>query len=232
MNNDLVVAKHNHLIEASYHLTLDEQRLILSCIAKIDPREGSEFPEEIFITAKEFSENFGFPLNGSYTHLKRAGDNLYNQTIKLSNENNEKGKRKLRWIYSYQYLDGEATIGLKFSPEIKPYLGQLSGVFTSYKLKNISRITSTHAIRLYELLIQWRSSGHRYINIDNFKDMLILGDKYPKYADLRRWVIEPAVNELNKKTDIDVVFSVEKKGRKVSVLKFNFKVTQGLTKTG
>lgn len=219
MATDLRVVKHNQLIEASYHLTLEEQRLILSCIAKIDPRENVDFPDEITITAKEYAKNFGINLSDSYRCLKRAGDNLFNQTIKLSND---VGNGKLRWIYRIHYFDGEARISVKFSPDVKPYLGQLSGMFSSYKLRNVGRITSTHAIRLYELLNQWRSSGKRYIHIDEFKDMLVLGDKYPKYADLRRWVIEPGINEVNKKSDLNVSFSVEKKGRKVHTLKFDF----------
>ena len=34
--DDLVVVKSNEVIQASYKLTLNEQRIVLSCISKID----------------------------------------------------------------------------------------------------------------------------------------------------------------------------------------------------
>ncbi len=53
MNKNLLVTKHNDLTEASYKLTLEEQRLILACIAKIDSREGGQIPALLTITAPE-----------------------------------------------------------------------------------------------------------------------------------------------------------------------------------
>ena len=46
------ITKSNHLVEASYSLTLQEQRLILSCLAKVDSR--NEAPKEITLSAQEY----------------------------------------------------------------------------------------------------------------------------------------------------------------------------------
>ncbi|MNF14602.1 Initiator Replication protein [compost metagenome] len=45
--------------------------------------------------------------------------------------------------------------------------------------------------------------------------MLDLGEKYPNVKDLRRWVIEPALAELNKNTDLSVSVDPQRKGRKI-----------------
>ncbi|MFK0569727.1 replication initiation protein [Endozoicomonas sp.] len=76
MKKDLTIVKHNHLIEASYRLNLDEQRLVLACIAKIDPRVGKDFPDEITVTAQEFSHHFGLKLTDSCELLAPKGAEL------------------------------------------------------------------------------------------------------------------------------------------------------------
>jgi len=37
---DFTVTKANALVQASYRLTLNEQRLVLCCVAQLDPRQA------------------------------------------------------------------------------------------------------------------------------------------------------------------------------------------------
>ncbi|OED44686.1 hypothetical protein ACH42_07010 [Endozoicomonas sp. (ex Bugula neritina AB1)] len=216
MNNNLVV-KHNDLIEASYKLTLEEQRLILASISKVDSRK--DVPVEIMITAKEYAELFDLQLKHSYFQLKEATNNLYERDIQIKGK---KQTERMRWVYKVAYSDGEGYVTLKFSPEIKLYLSQLNGMFTSYQIANIAKLKSLYSIRMYELLNQWKITGKRVIPLGEFRRILELEDSYPRFADLKRRVIQPAVDELNKQTDIAVSFDVEKQGRAVSTLLFSF----------
>ena len=217
MKTNFVVTKHQGLIEASYKLNLEEQRLLLLCIAKIDSRK--KMPEEITDSAEEYRDNFGIQLKHAYQQMKRAKDRLYERDIKLRTGD---VSDRVRWVYHVTYHEGNGQVTLRFSPTIYPYLGQLNGLFKSYQLKNISSLKSVHAIRLYELLNQWRTSGKRFISIDDFKDMLQLEGKYERYTDLRKWVIEPSIREVSNKTDFNVSFKPEKRDRKVISLTFLF----------
>jgi plasmid replication initiation protein len=222
MNNKLVVTKHNHLIEASYKLTLEEQRLILACIAKIDSRENGNIPSSITITAKEYGELFGIQLKHAYQQLREATDNLYERDIKIRDA---KTRKRRRWVQAADYNDSQGSVSLSFSDYVKPYIGQLNGLFKSYQLQNVCSLKSIYSIRLYELLNQWRETGNRYVRLDDFKNMLQISDKYERYADLRKCVIEPAIKELNQKTDFCVSFKPEKQGKKIVRLTFNFSTT-------
>ncbi len=42
-----------------------------------------------------------------------------------------------------------------------PYLTQLKGQFTRVVVKNVSSLSNTYSIRIYELLQQFRSTGGR-----------------------------------------------------------------------
>ena len=54
--------------------------------------------------------------------------------------------------------------------------------------------------------------------------MLDLGDKYPRVNSLRQRVLDPALAEINKHTDLRVVMTPERKGR--TVIGFYFDITQ------
>ncbi|WP_139021338.1 RepB family plasmid replication initiator protein, partial [Acinetobacter baumannii] len=52
-----------------------------------------------------------------------------------------------------------ASVELIFAPAIIPLITRLEEQFTSYELQQIKGISTAYAIRLYELLIAWRSTG-------------------------------------------------------------------------
>ena len=212
-----VVVKHNDLIEAGYKLTLEEQRLVLACIGKIDPRNG--VPGVIQVTAREYADLFGVHPKSAYLQLKEATNHLYERDIVLKGDNHT---CRMRWVSSVAYHDNQGFVTLDFSPQIKPYLSQLNGMFTCYQLTNIAQLKSPYSVRLYELLCQWRSKGERVIELSELRELLVLNSLYPRFADLKKRVIQPAVAELNAKTDLLVTVTTERQGRAIVRLLFAF----------
>ena len=82
-------------------------------------------------------------------------------------------------------MDSRGVVGLRFSKDILPFLSNLSTEFTKYLASDLIGVTSTHAIRLYELLMQYRSLGKREIEIDKLRWMFELQNKYPVWADFK-----------------------------------------------
>ena len=64
-----------------------------------------------------------------------------------------------RWVSQIAYVENNATVELIFAPAIIPLITRLEEQFTSYELEQVSRLNSAYAVRLYELLIAWRSTG-------------------------------------------------------------------------
>ncbi|WP_016680908.1 replication initiation protein, partial [Yersinia pestis] len=81
----------------------------------------------------------------------------------------------------------------------------------------------TYSIRIYELLMQFKSIGERIISVEDFRSMLGLDEKYKEFPILNRAVIKPALKELNEKSDLTVFVESIKNGRKVVALRFTFK---------
>jgi len=218
---NLVAYKSNALIEASYKLTLQEQRVLLMCIGKLNPIDTT--PEKRFeLTADEFY--LAFPdmnRTNAERRLQEAIDRLAERWILLRNKTEH---REIRWIQEKaKYFDGEGKIEIVFADTIMPYLTQLTQQFTSITVKNISSLKSTYSIRIYELLMQFKKTGDRLINIMDFRSMLGVDDKYRAFRVLNDKIVKPAIKELNEKSNLIVSVDLVKKGREVVALHFHFK---------
>jgi plasmid replication initiation protein len=55
---------------------------------------------------------------------------------------------------------------------------------------------------------------------------LQLGDKYPAIKDFKKWVIEPAVTQINEHSDLKLSYGQRKTGRVVTHLLFSFSPKQ------
>lgn len=215
-----LVTKSNTLIEASYSLTLQAQRLVLACLAKIDPR--SEVPSEVRLTASEYSEISGIDFNGSHRELYKAADSLYNATIVLTRPDDNE-EIELRWVQKkVKTLKGEGVITLVWSSDIRQYIGQLKGKFTTYNLQHAAKLRSAHSIRIYELLMQFNTTGKRFISIDELKKYLCVSDKYPEFKDFNKRVIKTSVDDINALGALTVSYEVVKVGRTAHSINFSF----------
>ncbi|MBD3895974.1 replication initiation protein [Halomonas sp. ML-15] len=225
LSTDLVV-KSNALIEAAHSLTLAESKLILAAIAQVRRDEAITDDVRYTVTANALADMGGFKANHEYRALKQASAKLWEQTIRIIEYPNGKGSRPrvllTRWVQSILYREDEGAVEIRFAKDILPYLTQLTAEFSQYRLQNVSGMASSYGVRLYELLVQWRGRGEREVEIDWLRYILQLEDKYPSIRDLKRRVIEPAVNDVNTHSDLTVTWGQRKTGRRVTHIQFKF----------
>ena len=225
-SNSLTVVKSNKVVEASYMLSLAEQRVLLCCIAQIDSTAVLTESYRFEVTAAGISDLVGIENRSSmYRDLKIASEKLYERSVIIDDPepNNPKiTQRKTRWISSIDYMPGEGKVVLCFAVDIIPYLSQLSREFTQYKLAHVASFESVYSIRLYELLVQWISIGQREIEVDWFKRQFQVDDKYSRVVDLKKRVIDPAIKEINKYSNFWVRYEQRKTGRTITHFNFEF----------
>lgn len=216
--NDLVV-KSNQVIEASYTLTTIEQRLILSAIAQI-PKGEPATDEVIYTVSVADLQKFGANETTAYRDLKESVSRLFDRSIVLRSSDRTS---RTRWVQKIDFMDSRGVIGIRFSKDILPFLSNLSTEFTKYLASDLIGVTSTYAIRLYELLVQYQSIGKREISVVDLRWMFELQNKYPVWADLKRWVIDQAVKEINEFSPLSVTYETKKTGRKITSINLRFK---------
>jgi hypothetical protein len=227
---DLIV-KDNALINASYNLDLVEQRLIL--LAIIEARQsgkGINANDPLIVHAESYINQFNVHRNGAYKALKDACDDLFARQFSYQSRS-EKGNiqhHKSRWVSEIIYVEKEAVVKLIFAPAIIPLITRLEEQFTKYDIEQVSELSTAYAVRLYELLIAWRSTGKTpIIAIQDFREKIgVLDTDYPRMFDFKKRVLEPSIAQINEKTDIKVKVEQHKTGRNISGFSFKFKQKQ------
>lgn len=227
MKKDLVV-KDNALINASYSLDLVEQRLILLAIVEARRTgKGVNANDALSVHATSYMQSFNVERQPAYISLKKACDDLFLRQFSYQtvNENGNIQNHRARWVSEIIYVESEATIKLIFSPAVVPLVTELEKHFTSYELEQVSGLSSAYAVRLYEILIAWRSTGKvPLIKLDEFRNRLGVGvNEYNAMHNFKSRVLEPAIKQVNEHTDIIASYEQHKAGRKITGLSFSFK---------
>ncbi|MDV7627121.1 replication initiation protein RepM [Acinetobacter baumannii] len=223
-----LVVKDNALINASYNLDLVEQRLIL--LAIVEAREsgkGINANDPLEVHAEGYINQFGVHRNTAYQALKDACNDLFARQFSYQkiNERGNIENYRSRWVSEIGYVDNEAVVKLIFAPAIVPLITRLEEHFTKYELQQVSNLSSAYAVRLYELLIAWRSTGSTpVIELSDFRQRIgVLDTEYKRMERFKTSVLELAIKQINEHTDITVKYEQHKRGRSISGFSFTFK---------
>lgn len=216
--NELVV-KSNQVVEASYRLSVTEQRVLLSAIAKI-PKQVEVSDDVIYTVNVQDLNKIGIHEKASYRELKLAVDRLYERSINFIDGTTS----KIRWVQRIDFNDSKSEIAIRFSKDILPYISNVKENFTQYLLSDVATMRSAYSFRLYELLAQYKKISKRLIAIDELRIMLDVGNRYKTTGNLIAWVIQPSIDEINEVTNLIVTVEPKKTGRKYTHLEFIIKV--------
>lgn len=224
-----LVTKDNSLIGASYSLGVVEQRLIF--LAIIEAREQKTLIEAgglLRIYAQSYAKQFDVEKHTSYEAMKRAVEGLYEAGFaysKLDERTGKIGHYKSRWVDKIGYIDDLGCVELVFASDVIPLITRLEARYTEYELKQVVGLQSEYAIRLYELVIQWRSVRKtNLISLSELREKLGLVDEYKRIEAFKRRVLDLAVKQINEHTDITVEYEQHKQGRVITGFTFKFRI--------
>lgn len=241
---DYSVAKSNEFINRSkYDLSVMEQRFLACMISMLDSRtkELREKCDDILsgeLSIDTFCELCHIEKRGSIKYIKEVLTTLGQRVFWIESE---EGKLTMwRWIDTVDIIPKSGLLRFTFSSCLKPYLLNLEKNFTSYKLPMVMRFSSRYANIIYDLIKAklGQSYGFRSsleISVEEMKKKVQVEhwDKKRKttkivnqninFKDLRSKILEPAVEDINKCTDVVVELQYVKKGRKIDTICFLFR---------
>lgn len=224
MKNNIV--KGNQLITARYNLGMAELRIINLAIAKKGAFDNSH--GYMCISAEDYAEAYGVHRNTAYEALEMATTTLFDKRFSYKQKgflSPETTVITSRWLQSIARSSTEMKIYLKFSDDVLQMIDHLQDNFTKYKFKTITQFTSIYSTRLYEIFSSWVSVGKMpLVTVEEFRFSLDIESEYDRLESLKRCVLEPAIKEINLKSDLKVSYTQEKRGRRV--VGFLFKVSR------
>jgi len=214
-----IIVQSNPLIEAQYKLDLLPQKIVRYLVSKIKP-DHHTFEDCIFyLSMSDFVSITDRDYSGkTIEDVKSAAEKLLKTQITIT-----RGKEITRtnWLASYKYHVDEAWFEFSFSAHLERELLKIKDQFTQYHLSNISKVKSQYSIRIYELLKQYLSIGYRKIMVEELKAILgIDKDEYKLFGKFKQGVLNPAYNEIIKKTDLEFNWRPIKQVRKVVGVEF------------
>ena len=227
MNENNYVVKANQFIEAKGRLGIIEQKLLLCLISEIKPSD-KDF-KTYHLRIKDLAEFAQLDYDAAYKVLSDSADELMGKILNFEEKDPNGGEPtfvKVHLISSARHKKGSGEIVVRFDPELKPYLLAIQGhktPFTKYMIKNILKLHSGHAIRLYELLKRHESkwSVVKNYNLKELKEKMGIDKSAYKAAyDFDRKVLATAKKEINENTDIVIDYKKIKKGRRIDEIEF------------
>lgn len=221
-----IIKKDTALVNAAYSLTLAEQRLILLAVA--DAAGQPDVLKDMTVYAEQYADRFKVTRQAAYMALGEASKQLFERRFSYERTSSKGRPRQVvsRWIQRIEYGESEGLVKLRFADDVIPLLTDLQRRFTYYALGQIADLTSVHAVRLYELLIAWRSTGKTPVfDVTDFRQKLgIEPDEYLRMDNFKRRVLDSSIKQINEHTDITAEYEQHKRGRTITGFSFKFSV--------
>ncbi|WP_165678508.1 replication initiation protein [Metapseudomonas otitidis] len=222
--SELVVFKANELAVSRYDLTEHETKLILCCVALLNPTKENPTREDrtVTFTYQQYAQMMGLSLDNAYHRLNKATSELMTRTVEIIYPTGDIEKTIFQWVNFARFSRKNQSLELVFSEDILPYLFQLKK-FIKYNLEHVKSFENKYSMRVYEWLLKeiTQKKTHRAnieIGIDDFKFMLMLEKKYKDLRDFNKKILKLVEKDIN--TYSNMTLAIKKRGRPADTLIF------------
>ena len=214
---ETLVVMRNKIEQCFHKMTLDEKRLIILASSTARVIDATE-KDAIDITVEQFARECDLKVSSAYKQLEVASKKLLNRSFFYKNE---RGKRVgVNWVIRAIYDDGYTSIC--FPNEVLFMFKKFddNNPFTKYKKEEVLKLKGEYSIDLYHLAKKYEGMKIFQITIEDYRLELRLPKSYYRINNLKSRVLEPAIKEINEKTEINISYENVKRGRTVMGLKF------------
>lgn len=216
------VRKSNVFIDGRYRFNLHEQKIMLHVISKVKMDEKDFTP--YFVEWKELKAISNNYLDSS-KRIDASCERLKNKTIKIKKDGEEDN---FGFLSGWKVQPGRG-VSFRIDPGMKAMLLDLlkDGNFTLFNLECAMSLTSSHSIRMYEILKsnQWKHQPV-VLGLDDLKWKLDIDPSnrtYSDFANFRTHILDKAKKAFKEHTDIFFEYYPIKEGRKVVSLEIHIR---------
>lgn len=222
----LVIRQKNEIIQQSGNkLTALQQKVLFYLISQVQDKYDE--PNKLYtVSISEMCDVCGLDHQEYYNRVKIIFKQL---ATPLGYIRDEQKDRLFAWLSNedVEIDDSRNSATFRFHKQVVPYLYELKERYTEFQLINGISLKSKHAMSLYQLLKSYeRIASHKAIfELERLKRLLGVKyliqnergkqewiDSYPRFYDLEKRVLKPAIKDINAVCDIDCSYDVERLG--------------------
>ncbi len=157
------------------------------------------------------------------SRLERWKDETYNFPLRDQIVDNQDLIVEGMIIKTISYPADESVFTIEFNENLLPALNYVQDYYSSYTLKNFIQMNTKYGPQVYMMLQTWLSSKTpgKYSSIiwkiddpsprmPGIRQYLNLEHKFAKPSDLARFVLIPALEDINKNTDLSVQYKIHR----------------------
>ncbi|MGB3221463.1 MAG: replication initiation protein, partial [Desulforhopalus sp.] len=184
------------------------------CLAHYDSRGNVN--NHISARISNLTDVFPMDQKSAYAVVRKVMISLGKKPLEVQIGN----RRKYRnWFSGFDYVEGAGEFEFMINPDVQPFLLQLGGEFTRYRLGAVYQFKAASTWKLYELLKRWLEKKSWLVELDELRLLLGVAGKYTRWDSLKRQ-IDKAIKEINETSDIHVKYENKTRSRSVIGLTF------------
>ncbi|BAL84753.1 putative initiator Rep protein (plasmid) [Selenomonas ruminantium subsp. lactilytica TAM6421] len=220
-----IIYQSNPLVEGRQPFGAIEMRLFLLALQHVNPHvsKNDKFYDEAFkdlrLSPGQVKKVFG---HGEYLNrLESICDGMAEKVVTLRDSDGGFTKYPIFGRIKYRPEDG---LLIKFNEDMRPLILDIleSGRgYTKLDAKQLFGLHSAYAVRLLELMLQYRGMMQnniitRNIAIEDLRFLMNIEDgKYKHVGSFVQTVIETPINDINQSTEYNISYEKVRNGRKI-----------------
>lgn len=227
-----ILAQANEITEAAYNLSRDQKRILFIVVGRLRnaTRSGTTGTTGACeFTVAEYAEMYNLPSSEASKDIRKAVNDFALREVVLHNPDEsteqEKARESYPWMIKRAYSPRRGVYVIHLNPYLMPFFTLLDKRFTKLQLSEVAGLTSPYAMRLYESLCQYKNEsggGFAILGVEWMRERYALPQSYQRYAEFKRNFLLKAVQEIEDKTNMSIVFSEIKQGARVDKIRFTY----------
>lgn len=206
----------------SVPFSLGELKILDTYISRINAADDTR--RTVIFTKEEYEELMGLTA-ANYRALEKHTKGMLGKVVELEMPNEEYLQFVLFEQARYRKDEyGKPIIELTCTMTAKDLFFCIGKYhYFSYALENVIKLTRKASYLLYIYIRLNRYRGEWEIDLDELRDSVLdckEQESYHEYKVFKRDVLDPAMKEVNKKTDCHFEYEAVKRGRRVAKIKF------------
>lgn len=217
LDKDLKLKQSNNLILATHRMNIQQMRLFFYACSQY---QGDL---DIEVSIDDINRILAYQGGNQREIIKNAIPTLMQSAlVHIEDENGE------RWSIAItdSYIKNDnKTVKFTFNKTVQKELEELRG-YTWLYLSNLTGMSSTYAVRIYEFFAMRLGSQNKKdtfdFDLNKLRIYLDCTNKLEDFRNFERTVLKKAEKEINEKTNIKMSYKKIKTGRSVTNIKFTF----------